>query len=62
MDRSAIVEMFADGRLVNVKFATTGGDVSAEDLIADLLSADRQIAAGTAIRVDDIDNYSPAKA
>lgn len=60
MDRAAIAEMFADGLVVNVKFATTGGDVSAEDLVADLLSAERQIAAGTAIQVDDIDNYSPA--
>ncbi|USN15510.1 hypothetical protein KIKIMORA_03770 [Brevundimonas phage vB_BpoS-Kikimora] len=59
MDRSAIAEMYDNG-MVNVKFATTGGDVSAEALVADLLSADRQIAAGTAIRVDDIDNYSPA--
>ncbi|USN14953.1 hypothetical protein PAPPERLAPAPP_00130 [Brevundimonas phage vB_BpoS-Papperlapapp] len=62
MDRAAIDEMFADGRLVNVKFATSGAAVTADDLVAELLSADRQIAAGTAIRVDDIDNYSPASA
>lgn len=62
MDRLAIAEMFATGRVVNVKFATTGAGVSAEALVADLLSADRQIKAGTAIRVIDIDNYSPASA
>lgn len=61
MDRAVIDEMYADGRLVNVKFATSGA-ATAADLLADLLSAERQIAAGTAIRVVDIDNYRPASA
>lgn len=62
MDRLAIAEMFATGRVVNVKFATTGARISAEALVDDLLSADRQFKAGTAIRITDIDNYSPASA
>lgn len=55
---NVIDRMFADGRIVNLKFATVG-PVSAQALIAEFVSAERQIADGTAIRVTDVDNYTP---
>lgn len=60
MDRQAIERMFEDGRVMNVKFATAG-TVTAADLVEDLLRAERQIADGTAVRVDNIDAYSPSR-
>lgn len=56
-----IDEMFRDGRVVNVKFALAARPVTAAALIAQLVSADRQIADGTAVRIDDVDGYSPSQ-
>jgi hypothetical protein len=53
-----IDRMFADGRLVNLKVFTVGRP-SAQALVDQIVSAERQIADGTATRVMDVDNYTP---
>lgn len=52
-------ELFTDtrGRVVNIKFAYVRPGTTAEQLIEQVRSADRQIAAGTATRVLDADLY-----
>ena len=61
MDCQAIDDMYRDGRLVNLKVARGFGRATAAELVEQIVSAERQIADGTAVRITDIDNYSSSR-
>lgn len=57
----AIDEMYRDGRLTNLKFASGTRRATAAELIAQIVSANEQVADGRAVLITDVDNYSPSR-